>query len=410
MSNNVTNALSEGGFCLTKWVTNDQQILKALSSQEVSSKLINLYFDDISIERALGILYAAVAYFRYNERSDTRCSFIMSKSRLAQIKEKTITVPKLELQAAVVACRMKNVILDEVSFRIKSVYCWCDSKTVMNYLKNEATNFGVYIAYRVNEIRRSSSTEEWYYVPTKLNVADDLRRFTVFQTLRNQSRWCTGPEFLLQHNIKSVQLNLTKTASVTLDEYINPSFQLESNIHKITNKEQDKTNTSIPYSKSDIQKQHILIRINWCHYSSFITLIRHLSWILILKVNWMKWKRSIEERESFRFLTTAEINQSRIILLLQAQLESFPKKYNLMSSSKPVPSNSKLIGLNPIFDEGLIKVGGRIRHANIPKESKHQIILFKDHPLTQLITRNVVNNNLKMLLFRIYIKKRKFTQ
>ena len=123
VSNNVTNALSEGGFRLTKWVTNDQQILKALSSQEVSSKLINLYFDDISIERALGILYAAVAYFRYNERSDTRCSFIMSKSRLAQIKEKTLTVPKLELQAAVVACRMKNVILDEVRFRIKSVHC-----------------------------------------------------------------------------------------------------------------------------------------------------------------------------------------------------------------------------------------------------------------------------------------------
>ena len=96
----------------------------------------------------------------------------------------------------------------------------------------------------------------------------------------------------------------------------------------------------------------------------------------------MKWKRSIEERESFRFLTTAEINQSRIILLRQAQLELFPNEHNLMSSSKPIPSCSKLIGLNPIFDEGLVKVGGRIRHANIPKESKHQIILFKDHPFT----------------------------
>ena len=65
-----------------------------------------------------------------------------------------------------------------------------------------------------------------------------------------------------------------------------------------------------------------------------------------------------------------------------------------MSYSKPIPSNSKLIGLNPIFDKGLIKVGGRIRHANIPKESKHQIILFKGHPLTQLITRNVHEDNL----------------
>ena len=69
-----------------------------------------------------------------------------------------------------------------------------------------------------------------------------------------------------------------------------------------------------------------------------------------------------------------------------------------MSFSKPIPSTSKLIGLNPIFDEGLIKVGGRIRHANIPKESKHQIIFFKDLNqliiTTQLITRNVYEDNL----------------
>ena len=128
------------------------------------------------------LAYGAVAYFRYIEGNDTRCSFIMSKSRLAPVKQKTLTVPKLELQAAVVACRMKNVILDEVKLEIKSVYFWCDSKTVINYLKNETTNFGVYIAHRVNEIRRSSSIEDWYYVPTKLNVTDDLTRFTGFQT------------------------------------------------------------------------------------------------------------------------------------------------------------------------------------------------------------------------------------
>ena len=167
-----------------------------------------------------------------------------------------------------------------------------------------------------------------------MNAADDLTRFTGFQTLTSQLWWCKVP------------------------------------------------------------KQHILTCINWYHYSSFITLTHDLSWILKLKVNWLKWKRGIEERENFRFLTTAEINQSRVILLRQAQLESFPNEYNLMSSLKPIQSTSKLIGLNPIFDEGLIKVAGRIRHANIPKESKHLIILFKDHPLIQLITRNVHEDNL----------------
>ena len=123
-------------------------------------------------------------------------------------------------------------------------------------------------------------------------------------------------------------------------------------------------------------------------------MIHHLSWILKLKLNSIKWKRGIEEGENFRFLTIAVINQSRIILLRQALLESFSNEYNLMSFSKPIPSHLKLFGLNPIFDEGLIKVGERIRHENILKESKHQIILFKDHPLTQVITRNAHEDNL----------------
>ena len=131
-------------------------------------------------------------------------------------------------------------------------------------------------------------------------MADDLTRFTGFQTLTNQSRWCTVPEFLLQDNIKSVHLNLTKTASVTLNERTHPSLQLESNTDKITREEQDRIDTSITYGKSDNQKQHILICINWYYYLSFITLIRHLSWILKLKLNWIKWKRGIEEGENFR--------------------------------------------------------------------------------------------------------------
>ena len=82
----------------------------------------------------------------------------MSQPRLAPIKEETLTVPKLELQAAVVTCRMKNIITDEVKFGIKSVHFWYEWKTVINYLKNKTTNFGVYIAHRVKKIR---------------NVADD---------------------------------------------------------------------------------------------------------------------------------------------------------------------------------------------------------------------------------------------
>ena len=80
----------------------------------------------------------------------------MSKSRLAPIKEKLLTVPRLELQAAVLVCRMKATILEEVKLQVEAVFLWCDSKTMINYINNEKTNFGVFIAHRVNKIRDSS--------------------------------------------------------------------------------------------------------------------------------------------------------------------------------------------------------------------------------------------------------------
>ena len=74
------------------------------------------------------------------------------------------------------------------------------------------TNFSVYVAQSVNKILRSSSIQDWFYVPTKLNAADDLTSHADFRTLTNQSRWFTGPEIILQTKIESVQLNLNKNS------------------------------------------------------------------------------------------------------------------------------------------------------------------------------------------------------
>lgn len=62
-----------------------------------------------------------ICIFKYFEGNDGKCSFIMSKSRLALSKERVLTISRLELQAAVVACRMENAILEEVTFKVKCV-------------------------------------------------------------------------------------------------------------------------------------------------------------------------------------------------------------------------------------------------------------------------------------------------
>ena len=52
-----------------------------------------------------------------------------------------------------------------------------------------------------------------------------------------------------------------------------------------------------------------------------------------------------------------------------------------MSLSK----HSKLLPLNPIVVDNLIRVGGRIGQSHLPFEQKHQILLTKEHFLSTLL-------------------------
>ena len=72
------------------------------------------------------IAYGAVAYLKWISigKSKPVCSFVMSKFWLAPMKEAMFTVPRLELQAAVLAVRLKLAFLDQLEF---SVRLWSDS-------------------------------------------------------------------------------------------------------------------------------------------------------------------------------------------------------------------------------------------------------------------------------------------
>ena len=59
-------------------------------------------------------------------------------------------IPMFELQAAVIAVRLKTTFMEEISLEINKVYFWCNSKTVLIYICNEHSNFGVYVAHRIN--------------------------------------------------------------------------------------------------------------------------------------------------------------------------------------------------------------------------------------------------------------------
>ena len=82
---------------------------------------------------ALELAHDAVAYVKFEfELEKPHCYFSMSKSILAPIK--TILLPLLELNAAVLGVRLYTMISKEVSFPIQNVLFWTDSTLVLQYL------------------------------------------------------------------------------------------------------------------------------------------------------------------------------------------------------------------------------------------------------------------------------------
>ena len=63
---------------------------------------------------------------------------------------------------------------------------------------------------------------------------------------------------------------------------------------------------------------------------------------------------------------------------------------NLLQSKT---KNRKLIQLQPVLKNDLICVGGRLKHAQIPTESKHQVIIPSNHHLTYLLLLYIHQNN-----------------
>jgi hypothetical protein len=322
--------------------------------------------------------YGAVSYLRLTtDDGQIHCSFVLGKSRLAPVK--AVTIPRLELMAAVLAVKLDQMIKTELDIPIDDTIFWTDSMIVLHYIKNESKRFQTFVANRLATIHETSTPNQWQHVGSTLNPADDASRGLRPDQTERMQRWLSGPEFLWT------------------DESNWPKQPDSSN----------RVNDDDPELKCDAknclltQEGNLDMLLN--RFSSWNSLQRSVAWLLRFKTYCCNryLKKGTHESCARGELSVKELRVATLEIVGYVQRQIFPKEWTLLertqacdalgsdkASVKTVGSSSPLRKLCPRWDNGVLRVGGRLDKAPIRFEAKHPLILPSKHHVTDLIIRH----------------------
>ncbi len=165
LSSAVADAFTD--WCNELHVLNEMKVPRSYFSFNPDGVELHV-FGDASLEA-----FGAVAFLRAKSPQD-QLAFVLGKARVAPMK--SWTIPKLELQAAVLAARLKSQIEKSLSLNISVVALWSDSTTVIQWLKSSNGKQPVFVANRVGEILDLTTIDQWNHVPGVNNPADIVTR------------------------------------------------------------------------------------------------------------------------------------------------------------------------------------------------------------------------------------------
>lgn len=166
-----------------------------------------------------------------------------------------------------------------------------------------------------------------------------------------------------------------------------PSHQWPSNISSLPNTTQEERRSKQVHTTVIAEPWDLSSR-----YSSWTKLLRCTAYILrfVERIRHPpKFVTSIKPSPiTIPLLSPAEITAAEIFWYRSIQTDLFPSEIASLKKATSLPKASPLFSLSPYTDDQrLLRVRGRLRHANIDENVRHPII-FKDHPLVRVIIRD----------------------
>ncbi|XP_063830956.1 uncharacterized protein LOC135080203 [Ostrinia nubilalis] len=276
---------------------------------------------------------------------------LIAKSRVAPIKP--VTINRLELLGAALLSRvLKNMYqLLENKINIVQVTAFTESNVVLAWLNTAPHKLKMFVAHRVVKITDDLSVDNWKHVATHDNPADLCSRGFRCSQLVSHQVWWHGPAWLVtEKSLWPVQTDISPPDIV-------PELKPAAS-HTLTASK----DTNIDAIRELVKRS-----------SSFLRSQRVLAWCLRFIGN-LKKKR--DDREHNTDLTTTELKNSLVVLIHNEQRRHFSKVLDSFATNSSSRCNKSLLKLSPFIDEaGLLRVGGRLRNAQLPLTAIHSFLL-----------------------------------
>lgn len=264
----------------------------------------------------------------------------MGKARNAPVK--FTSIPRLELQVAVLATRLNGMLREELDLCIQDTKYWTDSEIVLHYVffsyvKNEKRRFQIYVANRVQEIRGNSKPDEWNHVPAFLNPADDVSRGLSPSELSVNHRWLRGPEFLWQPESLWPNADLKDVP----DSAVELKKEARTNHADVNTILASSKANAAPQSLTIVTAKEVIDRIlSSC--SNGNRLRRQVAW-LIHFIHFLHNRKTV--RTGHLILEDYDAAATAIVKIIQRS--SYPQEIKDLKTRCEVKSSSSIVSLNP---------------------------------------------------------------
>lgn len=333
------------------------------------------------------LAYGAVVYVRVDQANDTRCVLFASRSRVAPVK--TVTIPRLELCAAVLLSELMQTIRKACDFQYIRTVLWTDSSIVLHWMGKDAAILKPFVHNRIQTIRKSATDCEWRHVSTADNPADVLSRGVAPAELESLKFWWNGPAWLVKCGTEwpSPRAELSVQIEKEVHAEIKSNWLELAKSRKLRPIQRAFTNVVTLEMRGEENLSHVKTDV-LTRTSSWRRLIRRTAWLLRFLDNCQLRGEKRCRRETGD-VTEAEEERAIIFWVKQEQSVYYGPELMALQEERAFPVKSQLIRLNPVIDEnGILRVGGRLENAALSTDQKHPMILHDFSHLAHLLIRN----------------------